>query len=145
MAIKAHTYKARLSSEEKQRMKEYINTQAKEIARETVNLSTQNIFLQTIYLFYSKYGFRAKRLKRLCDQLQKQKIELDKLYDEQSMVAVMIERMKSCGADFTPTFEELLLNEEERFRKKKEQEQAIRIRKAQLTPEQKKLVEEWEK
>lgn len=144
MAIKAHTFKARLSNEEEKRMKEYINTQSKEIAREAVNLSTQNIFLQTIYLFYSEYGFRAKRLKRLCDQLQEQKIELDKLYDEQSMVAVMIERMKSCGADFTPTFEELLLNEEERFRKKTEQEQAIRIRKAQLTPEQRKALEGWE-
>ena len=143
MAIKAHTYKARLSREEERRMKEYINLQAKELAKEAVNLSTQNIFLQTIYLFYSEYGFKAKRLKKLCEQLQKQKLELDKLYDEQSMVAVMIERMKSCGADFTLSFEELLQNEEERFRKKKEQEQAIRAKMAQLTPEQKKALEGW--
>lgn len=61
------------------------------------------------------------------------------------MVAVMIERMKSCGADFTPTFEDLLRNEEERFRKKKEQEQELRKKKAQLTQEQRKLVEGWEK
>lgn len=141
--MKAHTYKARLTSDEEKRMEEYIQIKAKEIARVAVNLSTQNIFLQTIYLFYSEYGFRAKRLKRLCDQLQKQKLELDKLYDEQTLVAVMIERMKSCGADFTPTFEELLQNEEERFKEKKEKEQAMRIKKAQLTQEQKKLLEGW--
>lgn len=142
--IKANTYKARLSHKEEERMEEYIQSRAKQIAEKAVTLSTQNIFLQTIYLFYSEYGFRAKRLKKLCDRLQKQKEELDKLYDEQMLVAVMIERMKSCGADFTPTFEELLQNEEERFREQKEKEQAMRIRKAQLTPEQRKLVKEWE-
>ena len=134
---------ARLTRKEQAQLEAYIERKARAIAERAVTLSTQNIFLQTIYLFYSEYGFRAKRLKRLCDQLQKQKIELDKLYDEQTLVAVMIERMKSCGADFTPTFEELLQNEEERFRKKKEQEQELRKKKAQLTPEQVKALEGW--
>lgn len=141
----AQEFSARLTRKEQAQLEAYIERKARAIAERAVTLSTQNIFLQTIYLFYSEYGFRAKRLKRLCDQLQKQKIELDKLYDEQTLVAVMIERMKSCGADFTPTFEDLLKNEEERFRKKKEQEQELRKKKAQLTPEQRKLVEEWEK
>ena len=78
--------------------------------------------MQTIYLFFDLYGFRKKRLTRLCDQLQKQKIELDKLYNEQTMAAIMIERMKACDADFTPTFKELLENEELRFKEKTQKE-----------------------
>lgn len=122
--MKAHIYKARLSTKEQERMEEYILLRAKSIAEEAVTISTQNIFLQTIYLFYNDpyFNFRAKRLKKLCDKLMKQKAELDKLNSEQTMAAVMIERMKSCGADFTPTFRELLENEEQRFKQMKDKE-----------------------
>ena len=136
-------FSAHLTRKEQAQLEAYIERKARAIAERAVTLSTQNIFLQTIYLFHSEYGFGAKRLRNLCEKLQVQKLELDKLYEEQSMAAVMIERMKSCGADFTPTFKELLENEEERFRKKKEQEQAIRAKMAQLTPEQRKALEGW--
>lgn len=120
--MKAKSIKFRLSKNEQRQLDEYAQRQAYLIAEKSLSLGISNIFLQTIYLFYDVYGFRAKRLKRLCDQLMAQKVELDKLYNEQTMVAMMIERMKSCGADFTPTFQDLLDNEEERFNKIKEKE-----------------------
>ena len=139
----ARTFMARLSAQEQKQLESHIEHRARMIAAIAVEQATQNIFLQTLYLHFERDGYRRKRLKRLCNDLMEQKKELDKLYEEQSMVAVMIERMKSCGADFTPTFKELLENEEERFRKKKEQEQAIRAKMAQLTPEQRKALEGW--
>lgn len=111
---------------EQQRLNELVQREATKIASEAVLLSTQNIFLQTIYLFFDVYGFRKKRLKRLCEQLQSQKIELDKLYNDEVMAAIMIERMKNFGIDFTPTFRELLENEEKRFKDKSDKEKAIR-------------------
>ena len=114
--MKVNTIKSRLTKKEQQKLDEYIRRESSRLASEAVIISTENIFLQTIYLFFDLYGFRKKRLLRLCDQLQKQKIELDKLYNEQTMAAIMIERMKACDADFTPTFRELLENEEQRFK-----------------------------
>lgn len=122
MPIRANTVKARLSKNEQKQLDELVRREASRLASEAVNISTQNIFLQTIYLFFDVYGFRAKRLNRLCQQLMAQKIELDKLYNEQTMAAVMIERMKACGADFTPTFKELLENEEQRFKEMTDKE-----------------------
>ena len=122
--MKSHIYKARLSKKEQERMEEYILLRAKSIAEEAVTISTQNVFLQTLYLFFDDpyFNYRAKRLKMLCEKLMNQKIELDKLNNEQTMAAVMIERMKACGVDFSPTFRELLENEEQRFKEKKEKE-----------------------
>ena len=120
--MKVNTIKSRLSKNEQLQLDELVRREATRLASEAVNISTQNIFLQTIYLFFDFYGYRAKRLNRLCEQLMAQKAELDKLCAEQSMAAVLIERMKNCGVDFTPTFKELLENEELRFKEKTQKE-----------------------
>ena len=131
----AQEFSARLTRKEQAQLEAYIERKARAIAERAVTLSTQNIFLQTIYLFHSEYGFGAKRLRDLCEKLQVQKLELDKLYDEQMLAAVMVERMKRCGADFSETFADLLENEEERFKEKSNKEYAVKFRHA-LTAEQ---------
>lgn len=131
----AQEFLARLTRKEQAQLEAYIERKACAIAERAVTLSTQNIFLQTIYLFYSEYGFRAKRLRDLCEKLQVQKLELDKLYDEQMLAAILVERMKNCGADFSETFADLLENEEERFKEKSNKEYAVKFRNA-LTADQ---------
>lgn len=120
--MKVNTIKSRLTKSEQGQLDRLVQNEVKRLTADAVAIATENIFLQTIYLFFDVYGFRAKRLNRLCQQLMAQKIELDKLYEEQLMAAVMIERMKACGADFTPTFRELLENEEQRFKQMTDKE-----------------------
>lgn len=120
--MKVNTIKSRLTKGEQRQLDRLVQKEVERLTADAVAIATENIFLQTLYLFFDLYGFRAKRINRLCGQLMEQKVELDKLYNEQTMAAIMIDRMKACKIDLTPTFERLLENEEQRFKQMKDKE-----------------------
>ncbi len=127
MSNNIRTFEARLSKNDARKLEKIIDERSRILAGQAVNIGVQNVFLQTLYVLFEHYGWRGKRIHRFCEHLMAQKLENDKMYNEQTMVALMLSRMKNAGVDVYDTFEDLLKNEEERFDAASKAEQFKRI------------------
>lgn len=121
----------KLSVAQEKLIKQYIEKETAELVEKEARMAAYKMMLIVLYTLRFDFKFK-KRLIDFFEAIVSRGGYLEKLKKDEVAVEVYLRDLENSGCDFRGAFDELLEYEEERYKKKRDKEKAIREARAKV-------------